>query len=209
MGLRCSITGRLWVNSALHPPDFLTCMSMDRKEYLSTCPKSFPGLWIFRKKKRAQKAGLGWCSGHSLCHHCRCGYRVFFVLGWLHLDFRIFVSRCCGGCCCCCWWWWWWWECLDMFSTLLTAYVDNDDEFTGEHVYPKIDREELFDNPYLWKKQERRLSRPSHCLFTTAIYSLCFCSVGHRSATSMCHFLMRLIGAGLRAPIQRVKTYIQ
>ena len=75
-----------------------------------------------------------------------------------------------------------------MFSTLLTAYVDNDDEFTGEHVYPNIDREELFDNPYLWKKQERRLSRPSHCLFTTAIYSLCFGSVGHRSATSMCHF---------------------
>ena len=71
-------------------------------------------------------------------------------------------------------------------STLLTAYVDNDDEFICEHVYPNIDREELFDNPYLRKKQERRLSRPS-TITLFIYYSLCFCSVGRRSATSMCH----------------------
>ena len=67
------------------------------------------------------------------------------------------------------------------------------DEFICEHVYPNIHREELFDNPYLRKKQERRLSRPSHCLFTTAcVFVQLAIEVPHPCAI----LLLRLIGAG-------------
>ena len=53
MGLRCSITGRLWVNSALHPPDFLTCMVHGIGR--STCPKIIPRPLDFLKKKSVPK----------------------------------------------------------------------------------------------------------------------------------------------------------
>ena len=93
----------------------------DRKEYL---PQNHSQAFGFfeKKKKCAQKAGLGWCSGHSLCHYCRCGYRVWswvdftWILGFLLVVVVVVVvvGGCC--CCCCCWWWWWWWGFLDIFQ---------------------------------------------------------------------------------------------